>query len=339
MTVFTDIAFPESYREGRAAFLAAAEAAGLSTITRVHPGALGADGKPLFLDTVVAGHARASRALLLIAGAHGYEDRFGSAAVTGFLRAGGFAGLAEDACVVLLHAFNPFGCSHVRYTDENGVDVSCNLVDFSSPPPASSATYDAFAALIGSAGAASGLREAAVTAFLQVHGETALSDLMLRGQHRDASGPFFGGSRPGWSHAMLLDILHEELRLAESVVLVDLRTGWGTPGATTLFSAEPAGSEGARLVARLFGAGVICGAGDRSLFARAPRRIFRVTVCVGTLGPREMFRALCQACAEGGADPALLREAFCPSAPHWRRAARAAAVRAARRAFEGFARG
>lgn len=61
------------YRQTRRAFVAACEAAGIDTITRVQPGQ-GQDGKPLFTDTAALGARLATRATLIVsndtAGAH-----------------------------------------------------------------------------------------------------------------------------------------------------------------------------------------------------------------------------------------------------------------------------
>src|SRR4029077_5344320 len=80
--------FPTDYRQGRKAFIAACEKAGIDTIARVHPCAKGPDGKPLFIDSAALGPRRAKKALLLIAGTHGVEGYSGSGVETGLLREG-----------------------------------------------------------------------------------------------------------------------------------------------------------------------------------------------------------------------------------------------------------
>ena len=58
--------FPANYREGRAAFIKAADKLGMDITTRVHPGAKGPRGRPLFMDVACAGDRAAKRALMLI---------------------------------------------------------------------------------------------------------------------------------------------------------------------------------------------------------------------------------------------------------------------------------
>jgi hypothetical protein len=85
------------YRQTRRDFIAASEAAGGDVISRVHP-AKGADGKPLFCDSVALGPRDGVRALLLIEGNAG--------AVTGLLHR--ITGLPDDARLVAVHALDPF---------------------------------------------------------------------------------------------------------------------------------------------------------------------------------------------------------------------------------------
>jgi len=126
--------FPDDYRSGRAAFIAAAEEAGLSILTRVHPSANGRDGKPLFLDTATAGPREAKKALLLISGTHGVEGYFGSGVETGLLREGIATRVPDGAKLVMLHALNPFGFSWDRRVNEDNADVNRNFVDHEHPP-------------------------------------------------------------------------------------------------------------------------------------------------------------------------------------------------------------
>src|SRR4051812_11246297 len=124
--------FPPDYRQGRKAFIAACEKAGIDSIARVHPSAKGPDGKPLFIDSAAIGPRGAKRALLLIAGTHGVEGYFGSGAETGLLSEGLSA--PDGVRIVLVHALNPFGFAWARRVNEENVDLNRNFVDPAHPP-------------------------------------------------------------------------------------------------------------------------------------------------------------------------------------------------------------
>ena len=80
--------FAKDYRSARAAFVDACGTSGIGLTTRIHPSALGADARPLFLDVATIGPREAKKALLLISGTHGVEGYFGSGVQTGLLREG-----------------------------------------------------------------------------------------------------------------------------------------------------------------------------------------------------------------------------------------------------------
>jgi len=87
------------YRDCRRAFIAAAEAAHVDTIARLHP-AKGRDGKPLFMDSAALGPRLAPRAILAIA-----NEVAGSNLAVSLLKAK--VALPPDGRLVLVHAADP----------------------------------------------------------------------------------------------------------------------------------------------------------------------------------------------------------------------------------------
>lgn len=210
----SDTLILSDYREARRAFLNAATAAGLDSISRVHPTAEGRDGKPLFLDTVSIGWREAQTALLVLTGAGGADGAFGSALLTRLLKEKNIA-VPEQGKVVLLHALNPFGFSWGRAVDEANIDVNHNFGDFAALPD--NPAYDALA-------------EPLVSAAAELFTRPGTAEALAHGQFRHPDGLAFGGTGPSWSHRMLLDIFREELRHARRVIVLQVGTGAGEPG-------------------------------------------------------------------------------------------------------------
>jgi hypothetical protein len=316
--------FPADYRTGRSAFLNAAAENGLGVTSRMHPAAAGRDGGSLFLDTVEIGTRAAAKALLVISGTHGVEGYFGSAAATAFLH--GRPDAPAGTKIVLLHALNPFGFSWDRRGDENNVDVNRNFVDHACPP--ANPAYEPLAGILvlrapSPEGEAAG--ERALMAYAAAHGgEAAVQAALSRGQYRHPDGLFYGGGAPSWSQTMLFDVLAEELRGVESLVVLDLHTGLGAFGEGTILaedapeipafrriravwpSVEPSGADAMRPFGQI----------GPALEARLPEVTF-ATLEIGTLAPLEILRALSR--------NDRLRAAFCPDSPLWRKKALAAA--------------
>lgn len=235
--------FSADYREGRAAFIAAVEDVGLGMTTRVHPGANGADGLPLFLDTTTIGPRETERAVLLISGTHGVEGYFGSGMETGLLREGIAARVPAGTRLVMLHALNPFGFSWNRRVNEDNVDVNRNFADFAHPPI--NRDYGALAEAIAPKDISPDAIKAAnarLRAYSEAHGAFALQCALSSGQFQFADGIYYGGSKPSWSSLMLKDVLREELAGVKSLVVLDFHTGLGESGAAEIITEDAPGT-------------------------------------------------------------------------------------------------
>ncbi len=258
--------FPSDYRAARAAFMAAAEEAGLGVTSRVHPSAKGRDGKPLFLDTASIGPREARKALLLISGTHGVEGYFGSGVQTGLLREGIAARVPEGAQIVMLHAFNPYGFSWDRRVNEDNADLNRNFVDHAYPPV--NQDYAALADVIALTDIAPETMKAAnakLRAYAQEHGAFALQAAISTGQYAFPDGIYYGGARESWSALMLQDLFREELTHAQKLVAIDFHTGLGESGAAAMIIEDAPGTPGFARARALWGARVESTTGGGSL--------------------------------------------------------------------------
>lgn len=305
MAAFEDH-FPRDYRQARAAFIAAADAAGLGITSRLLTTHKGRDGGPLFLDTVTIGDRTAPHALLLISGTHGVEGYFGSGVQTGLLRQGLAARVPAGVRVVLLHALNPYGFSFDRRVNEDNADVNRNFVDHAAPP--ANPEYDALAADAAPREISAKTFKAAdarLQAFAAQHGAAALQAALSRGQYTHPDGIYYGGARLCWSIAMLQDVLREELRGIETLIAIDFHTGLGDSGAAEIISEAPPASPALQRAQAIWGARVTTTAGGTSLSAHlhgtidsamaafmGTRPLTFVALEVGTAPTQAVFDAL-----------------------------------------------
>lgn len=116
-----EASFAKDYRNARKAFIAACEHAQGDSIARVHPSALGPDGKPLFIDSVAFGSREAAKALLVITGSDGETALLGSHILTALLDSKVMP--LPGTRLVLVHALNPFGFAWHRQTNEDGINL------------------------------------------------------------------------------------------------------------------------------------------------------------------------------------------------------------------------
>jgi hypothetical protein len=237
----TSVPFPQDYRGARAAFLDACRAADLGTTARVHPAATGPDDRALFLDTTVIGARAAERALLMISATHGVEGYFGSGVQSGLLQRGLQA--PGGSKIVMLHALNPFGFAWDRRVNEDNADVNRNFVDHENPPV--NEAYAVLAEHIAPRDVSRATMKAAnarLRAYSDRHGDFALQEAITKGQYCYPDGLYYGGAKESWSARMLRDVLREELRGVERLVVVDFHTGLGEHGHGEMISEDLPGS-------------------------------------------------------------------------------------------------
>lgn len=116
-----EASFAKDYRDARKAFIAACERAHGDSIARVHPSAMGPDGKPLFIDSVAFGSREAEKALLVITGGDGDAGLLGSRILTALLD--NRTRPAPGTRLVLVHALNPFGFAWRKRENEDGTSL------------------------------------------------------------------------------------------------------------------------------------------------------------------------------------------------------------------------
>ncbi|WP_439815882.1 DUF2817 domain-containing protein [Zavarzinia sp. CC-PAN008] len=332
--------FSADHAQARGRFLTAAQARRLPLVSHVHP-LRGPRDEELACDVVRLGPADAGRILLLVAGTHGVEGFFGTAALLDALE-GGIAPPAGCA-ILMVHALNPHGHAHLRRVTEGNVDLNRNFVDFAGPlPPAPD--YDAIDAGVNPQAldaAALAQADAVLRAFQKAHGAAALQAAITRGQYHRPGGIYFGGTAPTWSRQLVETLCASDLARAERLVVLDFHTGLGAPGSAELISEAAADSAELARASAWFGPQVASAAAGQSLSAAVHGSLDsglahlcphaeRTILCleVGTVSAVEVLRALRadnwlhQWGTPHGprtqAIKAAIRAAFFPDTPDWK---------------------
>ena len=220
--------FSSDYQEARFKFLAAAHSAGAKLESHQHP-LSGPDGTALFMDVAELGPAEARSVLVIGSGTHGVEGFAGSALQTGLLQEGFAVNLPPDVRVIMIHAINPYGFAFLRRFNEDNVDVNRNFVDHGGPYPVNDG-YDQLAdvlypdALTFWQDIKAGMR---LAWYYIRHGMGNLRKAVSGGQFNYPEGLFYGGQTPAWSNLEVEKIAHHHMRMAQTVVFLDLHTGLG----------------------------------------------------------------------------------------------------------------
>jgi hypothetical protein len=245
--------FRPTYAAAREAFRAAAAARGLRVQAHTNSAAKGAEGEELTTDVALIGPADASRLLIVVSGTHGAEGFCGSGIQVGWLA--GDHKLPADTAMLLVHAINPYGFSHVRRVTEDNVDLNRNFIEHGNAKPANPG-YDVLRdAICPKDWTEESERRnfATLHAYAAQHGMAALENAIASGQYVDPQGVFYGGTQPTWSNRTLRAILAPFAATARHVAFVDLHTGIGPYGFGEIMSNHGARDPGHTIMKEWWG--------------------------------------------------------------------------------------
>jgi hypothetical protein len=221
--------FSRSYREARQRFLAAAHAQGAAVESHAHP-LKGAEGEEIATDTALLGTADATNLFIVSSGTHGPEGFAGSACQLALLNDPLLQRATDNKIAVLLiHAVNPYGFSHLTRTNEDNIDLNRNFSDFSRPYPANPVYEEIHALLVPEAWPPSAATEeklAAAMARLAGQRDPGVSS----GQAVHPDGLFYAGTQPAWSNRTARTILRKHGARRRHIAWIDVHTGLGPYG-------------------------------------------------------------------------------------------------------------
>ena len=224
--------FSRDYEQARTRFLEAAAARGAAVESAVLEGLRGARGEELAIDAALIGGSGARKLLVVSSGTHGPEGFAGSAAQLALLQDQELLERARGAGValLLLHALNPYGFSHLQRTNEDNVDLNRNHIDFSRPLPGNPVYAQLEPLLIPQEWPPGPAERQALQQWIEAHGTPAYRKAVTAGQYASPDGVFYGGTGPTWSNRTLRAMLRRHAGAATHLGWVDIHTGLGPWG-------------------------------------------------------------------------------------------------------------
>lgn len=241
--------FSATYAEARAKFLEACAAQGLSVENNLNDKAKGADGESLYMDAVRIGPEKAAKVLFVSSATHGGEGFCGSGVQVGMLREDMLNNLPEDVAVVLIHAINPYGFSHIRRVNEDNIDLNRNFLDYDKGLPENPDYAEVHDMLVPDDwnGPAFKQAEKDIQDYIEKKGIGTYQQAVSGGQHIRANGLFFGGVAAAWSNKTLRAIVKKHAGNATHIAMMDFHTGLGPYGhGELIYVGDPEGLPRAR---------------------------------------------------------------------------------------------
>ena len=266
--------FSATDREARQRFLEAAHKAGAAVASHVHP-LKGAEGEEIATDTASTGPADAANLLIVSSGTHGPEGFSGSACQFGLLgdelvRRAGDRGVA----LLLIHAVNPFGFSHLKRTNEDNIDLNRNFNDFATPYPDNPVYEEIHDLLVPETWRPSAENETRLAAAMtRLAGQR--NPGVSSGQARHPDGLFYSGTAPAWSNRTIRSIVRRHGAGRRHLAWIDVHTGLGPYGhGEKIFGRHP--SETLQRALSWWGRDLIASTQTESV---SPRTVGHITYC------------------------------------------------------------
>ncbi len=225
--------FSATYAEARRKFLDAARAGGAAIESHVNPNAKGMNGEELVTDVARFGDMGAENIFITCAGTHGNEGFCGSGCQIGLIKEGIVKARPQSVAVLLVHAINPYGFSHIRRVTEDNVDLNRNFQDFTKPLPDNPRYAEIHDLLVPSDwdGPGRAKADAALQAWRDDNGGiSAFQAVVAGGQYEFPDGMFFGGREATWSNQTFRAIVKKHGAAAKRVGFIDIHSGLGPTG-------------------------------------------------------------------------------------------------------------
>ncbi|PHQ66832.1 MAG: hypothetical protein COB93_11585 [Sneathiella sp.] len=236
--------FSANYAEARTKFLSACENRGLTVESHLNDTAKGANGEDLYMDVVRIGPKTASKILILSSATHGVEGFCGSGVQVGMLTENMLTLLPDDTAVLMIHAINPHGFSHLRRVNEDNVDLNRNFLDFDAPLPENPDYADVHHMLLPDdwEGTSFEAAQAKIDDYIEEKGLSIFQAAVTGGQHIHDDGLFFGGFGPSWTNKTLRAVVAIHAADCKHLAMLDFHTGLGPYGyEEPIYVGDPAG--------------------------------------------------------------------------------------------------
>jgi len=300
--------FPANYRDGRKAFLSAANRA-KAVIKTYASGSNGPDNEPVYTDVALLGNQDAPNLFLCNSATHGVEGFCGSGVFTGYLSSGLPAEIPDNVRLVLIHALNCHGFAWLRRVTEENVDLNRNFVDHSKPHPKNREYSKLHATVLPEYWDQQTIAQSTdkLERYATKHSLYKLQTVLTGGQYDHPDGIFFGGKEPTTANKRFMEIIEQHVVGAKHVLFLDWHTGLGPYGNGELLGITRPGSahgdrvnkwfahgletpsEGQSLSAPLTGT---IGSGLRRRLSETDTDVTSLTVEFGTYSVREVLMPL-----------------------------------------------
>ncbi len=237
--------FHQTYIEACNAFREATQAnGGILSSYGNHPDQ-GMHGETLTTNVAYFGPKNPEKIFITTSGTHGVEGYYGSAAQINMIE-NQLKNLPDDVGVLVIHAINPYGFSHLRRVtgSKENVDLNRNFIfdqGEDSIIPLNLGYKHVAKYLVPEKWAKNdSIRQEAdqqLAAYKNTFGAQAYLSAIYKGQYQFPDGINYGGQEPTWSNKTFYQILQDCVPASvNEVAYIDLHTGWDEYGLVAIYT-------------------------------------------------------------------------------------------------------
>lgn len=262
--------FAHTYQKARHNFMACSNDLATMVKSWQHP-LRGIANEKLYVDLAWFGDPAAKKVMVLVSGTHGIEGFCGSGIQVGSIQTGWHRQADHNLAILMIHGLNPWGMSHLRRVNEEGVDLNRNFRDFQQPLPSNS-LYDELSDVIVPQEWTEEIKINTLNQIVEYLSQSSSQiEALAQGQYHYWYAPFYGGEVPTWSSRLFCQIINQYLQNKQVVGLLDYHTGLGKYATGQLMSVASNIEAITNLAAEIWGAKLVIAGSANSVAPYHPQ--------------------------------------------------------------------
>jgi Protein of unknown function (DUF2817) len=260
--------FSDNYARARTQFLSSVQAlisshsasnVSLTLQSLEHPTRKGAQGENLAMDVFKIAPQRSKKVLMITSAMHGLEGFCGSGCQVALLHDSELISrfIELQTTLVIVHAVNPFGFSHLRRVNEDNIDLNRNFLDFSQASAGNEQYGEIHPIMVPDHWPPTTENRQALETYIAKNGQKAMQSAVTIGQNTHTDGLFFSGQSAAWSNLTLRQVMRDHIAPNQVATWIDIHTGLGPSGYGEKICGSVSGVEELNRARECWGADVV----------------------------------------------------------------------------------
>jgi hypothetical protein len=211
------------------------------------------------MDVFKIAPQRSKKVLMITSAMHGLEGFCGSGCQVALLHDSELISrfIELQTTLVIVHAVNPFGFSHLRRVNEDNIDLNRNFLDFSQASAGNEQYGEIHPIMVPDHWPPTTENRQALETYIAKNGQKAMQSAVTIGQNTHTDGLFFSGQSAAWSNLTLRQVMRDHIAPNQVATWIDIHTGLGPSGYGEKICGSVSGVEELNRARECWGADVV----------------------------------------------------------------------------------